>query len=53
MTIMDDNIVEDAVECFGVTVALPEAERDNIILSGGSVECCIQDDDSESCLFVQ
>ena len=48
VNITDDDIVEDAIECFAVTITLPEAERGNIILSGGSVECCIQDDDSES-----
>jgi len=43
----DDVLVEPALECFGVTITLPEAERENIMLTDGSDTRCIQDDDSQ------
>ena len=47
ISITDDMIVEEPSECFGVSISLPEDERDNIMLDHGSAICCIQDDDSE------
>ena len=45
--LLPDDIVEEALECFTVELSLPEADRQSIILSGGTQICCIQDDDSE------
>ncbi len=45
--LLPDDIVEEGLECFTVELSLPEADRQSIILSGGTQICCIQDDDSE------
>ncbi|XP_064387674.1 uncharacterized protein LOC135335909 isoform X6 [Halichondria panicea] len=43
--LLPDDIVEEDLECFTVELLLPEADRQSIILSGGTQICCIQDDD--------
>ena len=45
--LLPDDIVEEAMECFTVELSLPEADRQSILLSGGTQICCIQDDDCE------